>query len=350
MDTKARVDAVLSEAPYKPLHESVVRISLWDGRPLPLRRWAIENCVPAFQICGFFGEGGSGKSILEMMKDAAHVLGSNWLSLVPVPGPAIFLSSEDHIDELQVRLSRVADHYGVGLTQLEDRGFHLISRYGEDTLLCEATRSGRIMPTKLYTELREMIGDIKPKNVSLELSRIYAGSEIDRVSVNQLAEHLQALALLTDAGSVTLLGHPSLTGIASGTGSSGTTGWHGSFRARCYLRHPSSGRMKSKTAACGNWCSSRTSMARCQRRSSFASAMAYGCPTRARRKKIVSRGRRRFGTCSGHAEAVNRSGRQRQPPPVCQELRPEMVRQGRTRAGDKTHRSGGCNEHPNECG
>jgi len=238
MDTKARVDAVLSEAPYKPLHESVVRISLWDGRPLPLRRWAIENCVPAFQICGFFGEGGSGKSILEMMKDAAHVLGSNWLSLVPVPGPAIFLSSEDHIDELQVRLSRVADHYGVGLTQLEDRGFHLISRYGEDTLLCEATRSGRIMPTKLYTELREMIGDIKPKNVSLELSRIYAGSEIDRVSVNQLAEHLQALALLTDAGSVTLLGHPSLTGIASGTGSSGTTGWHGSFRARCYLRTP----------------------------------------------------------------------------------------------------------------
>jgi RecA-family ATPase len=36
-------------------------------------------------------------------------------------------------------------------------------------------------------------------------------------------------------GSVTVLSHPSLTGIATGTGLSGTTAWHGAFRFRQYL-------------------------------------------------------------------------------------------------------------------
>jgi hypothetical protein len=37
-------------------------------------------------------------------------------------------------------------------------------------------------------------------------------------------------------GAVVLLSHPSLTGINSGSGISGSTGWHNSVRARMYLR------------------------------------------------------------------------------------------------------------------
>jgi RecA-family ATPase len=36
-------------------------------------------------------------------------------------------------------------------------------------------------------------------------------------------------------GSVTLLSHPSLTGINTGTGLSGVTQWHNAFQARAYL-------------------------------------------------------------------------------------------------------------------
>jgi RecA-family ATPase len=46
---------------------------------------------------------------------------------------------------------------------------------------------------------------------------------------------MQALALVTDGGSVTVLSHPSLAGIASGTGLSGSTGWQGAFRFHFYL-------------------------------------------------------------------------------------------------------------------
>src|SRR5262245_51945926 len=49
--------------------------------------------------------------------------------------------------------------------------------------------------------------------------------------------HMQALAMVA-GGSVTVLSHPSLAGIASGSGISGSTAWHGAFRFRQYLKTP----------------------------------------------------------------------------------------------------------------
>jgi RecA-family ATPase len=73
-------------------------------------------------------------------------------------------------------------------------------------------------------------------NISIDtLSRAFAGNEIDRVQVYAFAMHMQALAMVA-GGSVTVLSHPSLAGIASGSGISGSTAWHGAFRFRQYLK------------------------------------------------------------------------------------------------------------------
>jgi RecA-family ATPase len=45
---------------------------------------------------------------------------------------------------------------------------------------------------------------------------------------------MQALAMAAN-GSVTVLSHPSLAGMATGSGISGSTAWHGAFRFRMYL-------------------------------------------------------------------------------------------------------------------
>src|SRR5215831_2124257 len=96
-------------------------------------------------------------------------------------------------------------------------------------------RAARWRVTALYKQLYETAGDIKPKNISIDtLSRAFAGSEIDRVQVYAFAMHMQALAMVA-GGSVTVLSHPSLQGINSGTGISGSTAWHGAFRFRQYL-------------------------------------------------------------------------------------------------------------------
>jgi RecA-family ATPase len=46
---------------------------------------------------------------------------------------------------------------------------------------------------------------------------------------------MQALAMVAN-GSATILSHPSLAGMNSGSGLSGSTAWHGAFRFRQYLK------------------------------------------------------------------------------------------------------------------
>jgi RecA-family ATPase len=203
---------------------------------VPSRQWAIPDRVPLKQAGLFSGEGGTGKSILELQKNVAHVTGKDWLGSLPEPGPTIYLAAEDDENEIHIRLAAIAAHYGVTFQDLIDGGLHVLCLLGEDATLCApGGKSGKVETTDLYKRLYEAAGDIKPKNISIDtLSRAFAGNEIDRVQVYAFAMHMQALAMVSE-GSVTVLSHPSLSGISSGSGISGSTAWHGAFRFRQYL-------------------------------------------------------------------------------------------------------------------
>jgi RecA-family ATPase len=213
-----------------------VDMSNWDREPVPERKWAILNRVPLNQAGLFSGEGGVGKSIIELQKDVAHVTGKDWLGSLPEPGPTFYIGTEDEEDELHRRLAVIAEHFGVTFEQLIADGLHVLCKLGEDATLCAANgKSGKIEVTDLYRQIYQAAGDIKPKNISVDpLTRAFAGNEIDRVQVYAFAMHMQALAMVA-SGSLTILSHPSLQGTASGTGISGSTAWHGAFRFRQYL-------------------------------------------------------------------------------------------------------------------
>jgi RecA-family ATPase len=214
-----------------------VDMSNWDHEPIPQRRWAIQDRVPGNQAGLFSGEGGTGKSLIELSKNVAHVTGKDWLGSMPEPGPAIYVGAEDNTDEVHIRLASIAQHYGVTFRQLTASGLHVLCLLGEDATLCAPNRNGKIETTQLYDQIFEAAGDIKPRNISVDtLSRAFAGNEIDRAQVYQFATFMQRLALVTDGGSVTILSHPSLAGMASGSGLSGSTGWQGAFRFHQYLR------------------------------------------------------------------------------------------------------------------
>jgi RecA-family ATPase len=212
-------------------------MSNWDREPVPERQWAIRDRVPLNQAGLFSGEGGTGKSIIELTKDVAHVAGKDWLGSLPEQGPAFYIGAEDDEDELHIRLAAIAQHYGITFDELIAGGLHVLCLLGQDATLCAATgKSGRVDVTDLYRQLYRAAGDIKPKNISIDtLSRAFAGDEINRVQVYAFAMHMQALAMVA-GGSVTVLSHPSLQGIASGSGISGSTAWHGAFRFRQYLK------------------------------------------------------------------------------------------------------------------
>jgi RecA-family ATPase len=211
-------------------------MSAWDRTPVPERKWAIRDRVPLRQAGLFSGEGGTGKSIIELQKNVAHVAGKDWLGLMPEPGPAIYIGAEDDAEELHIRLAAIVNHYDLTFKELIEGGFQVLPMLGKDTTLCAVRKSGKVQTTGLYRQIFEVAGDIKPKNISIDsLTRSFVGNELDRVEVYAFAMHLQALAMVAE-GSVTVLSHPSLKGIDSGTGISGSTAWHGAFRFRQYLK------------------------------------------------------------------------------------------------------------------
>jgi RecA-family ATPase len=90
----------------KPESLKWLDMSKWDDEPVPERKWAIKDRVPINQAGLFSGEGGTGKSIIELMKDIAHVAGKDWLGSTPERGPAFYIGAEDALRRMPVRSSR----------------------------------------------------------------------------------------------------------------------------------------------------------------------------------------------------------------------------------------------------
>jgi RecA-family ATPase len=213
-----------------------INISNWDNEPLPEREWAVPKRIPLRQTALLSGEG-KGKSYVTLHLCVAHVLGRDWLNSMPTMGPAIFIDAEDDETELHIRLSSILKHYDATYTDAVKCGLHLLSFVGRDAVLATAGRyNSKIEPTPLYEQLLQAAGDIKPKMIGIaSVASVFAGNENDRTQVQQFTSLLTRIARVAN-GSVQLISHPSLTGMNSDSGLSGSTQWHNAVRARAYLK------------------------------------------------------------------------------------------------------------------
>jgi len=222
-------------APDPPPPLPFINFANWDHEPIPEYEWSVLGRYPLRQTVLSTGEGAVGKSIVKLQLAAAHTLCGDWLGIMPEPGPAIFVDAEDDTSVLHIRLAAILRHYGATFADAIKGGLHLISLVGHDAVLGAPTRSGKIEPTALYKQLLEAAGDIKPKMIGIASSAdVFAGNEIDRSQVRQFVSLLTRIAIAAN-GTVSLIAHPSLTGINTGTGLSGNTAWHNSVRARDYM-------------------------------------------------------------------------------------------------------------------
>jgi RecA-family ATPase len=156
---------------------------------------------------------------------------------MPEPGPTIYFGAEDEEDEVWRRMAAIIAHYGASMSDLKRGGFHGLSLADEDAILGRVDRNGIVHPTSLFMRLKEAACDIKPKLIGIDTaSDIFAGNENNRAEVRQFISLLRSAAIASNS-TVLVCSHPSLTGINSGTGLSGTTAWHNSVRARAYM-HP----------------------------------------------------------------------------------------------------------------
>jgi RecA-family ATPase len=130
----------------------------------------------------------------------------------------------------------VLRHYGAKFADVA-KDLHLVSLAGKDAVLGYYHRkSARIQPTPLYAHVLEMAGDLRPTMIGIASSAdVFAGNEIDRSQVQQFVALLTRMAMLAQSA-VVLISHPSLTGINTDSGLSGSTQWNNSVRARFYLK------------------------------------------------------------------------------------------------------------------
>jgi RecA-family ATPase len=204
------------------------------GKPVPERRFHVPEWIPARNVTLIYGDGGTGKSLIALQLAVATVLGSTWLGLPVAGGPALYLTAEDEKDEVHRRLVDIAQHLGTSLNDLGN--LHIVSLAGLDAVLATPDRKSSLLaPTALLGKIEKAIADIRPAFVILDtLADIYGGEENIRTQVRQFVGMLRGLALQHDT-TIAVPAHPSLSGLSSGSGSSGSTGWNNSVRSRLYL-------------------------------------------------------------------------------------------------------------------
>jgi RecA-family ATPase len=231
--------ATKSERPSEA-HPPFINIGAWQNQPVPERVWTVKDRIPGSNVTLLSGEGSVGKSILALQLGTAVVLGRDWLGTLPEPGPALIVCCEDDSGELWRRLDLIFRHYEAAYTEFKD--MHLMALAGEETLMAVPDRNGLIQPTKLFGRICEAACDIRPSLIVLDnAADIYGGNENDRAQVRQFVSMLRAMAIAAGAG-VLLTSHPSLTGINTGTGLSGSTAWNASVRSRLYFKRATTDR------------------------------------------------------------------------------------------------------------
>jgi RecA-family ATPase len=212
----------------------IVQASTWEGRTVSPPLWAVADRIPLFNVTLLSGEGAVGKSLLMAQLMVSTTLGHDWLGVLPETGPVIALNAEEDEDEFHRRLVRIVAHYGARLADLRD--LYALCLAGQDAVLAAPDHDGIVRPTPLFEKLKAFAVQVRPRLITIDnAADVFAGKENDRTQVRQFITLLRGLAI--EAGAAVLLSsHPSLTGISTGTGLSGSTAWHNSVRARLVMK------------------------------------------------------------------------------------------------------------------
>jgi hypothetical protein len=212
---------------------AITRASDLAGRAVPDRVSIVPEWVPARQVTLLSGDGGVGKSLLAMQLQIAAASARQWVGLPVIPCRSLGMYAEDDQDELHRRVAALAALMEVDLATLDRMAWRCAVE--DDAELIEPDERGTVRPTEYFRKIEREAVQFGARLVVIDAATNFFGAdEVQRRQVNSFLRLLRKLALKID-GAVILLAHPSLAGLASGSGLSGSTHWNNAVRSRLYF-------------------------------------------------------------------------------------------------------------------
>ena len=218
---------------FDPLFQSA---TIFAEKDYPQRDWLVNGLIPANTVTLLSGDGGTGKSLLALQLAMSVAMGHDlpWLNRKLDKGVALYVGAEDDVDEMHRRVKDITFGTLTPIHQLEN--LKLASLSGRDALLSHVDpKTNLLFPTQLWTDILTEIAAHQPRLVVLDtLADFFPGNENDRAQARQFIGQLRK-ACVEHQTTIVLLSHPSMSGMASGTGASGNTAWNNSVRSRLYM-------------------------------------------------------------------------------------------------------------------
>lgn len=209
----------------------------WQNSQAPALQWLVDGAFLAGSVAILAGDGGLGKSLLLQQLMTASYTGQDWLGMRTQKCRSLAVFCEDDVDELHRRQERINDHYGCRMSDLD--GVLMESRPGRDCVLMQFRQwGGDGVEMPMLKQVRYAAKQHQAKILILDtVADVFSGNEVDRNQPRTFIRALRRIAIELQ-GVVILTQHPSNEGMSSGSGRSGSTGWHNSVRSRLYLTKP----------------------------------------------------------------------------------------------------------------
>jgi hypothetical protein len=216
-----------------------VRPREWEGVEPPEREWDVVGWVPRYEVTLLYGDGGIGKTLAVHQLATAFAAGVPWLGQETKRRRVMCFFCEDSSEELLRRQIDINRALGVTWAEIDERLRIASRKYLDNLFILWDRHTGAMKRQAVWQQLLDDARAFGAEVLIVDtIADTYGGSEIDRGQVNAFVKSCLGRLAKEINGSVIALGHPSLSGKTSGSGTSGSTAWSNAVRSRMYLRYP----------------------------------------------------------------------------------------------------------------